>query len=252
MSSSPNPPIPPSRSNSKSGVATFVAFALAIGCVALGIVALTLQGGKKAAEQEVAKLKGDMEGMRTELDQTKAAVSRVAAERDARILIANLPPELQGPRPSDALAKITQAYQTAKSFASPTDPSGGSSSGAGGGKPVVPVAGVDAAASAALEAVAKTVVAKSFDTKVDPGNDGAKQATHRQIQMVLSKIGAYSKPISGNYKDTSEAVLAFQKAHKLKVDGVVGRGTWGEVRKKFESLPKTPATANTVTPATGN
>lgn len=241
MSTSPNPPIPPANRNSKSGVAGIVAFVLAIACVVLGIVAVTLQGGKKAAEQELAKAKGEVETARTELDQTKSAVQRVAAERDAQyVRVAALPVELQGPRPSDALQKINQMYQTAKALAGGASPDAGTTPGGQGGvKPITPGNIPDGAANAALEQVAKVVVTKAFDTKSDPGADAARQSTHRQIQIVLAKIGAYSKPISGNYKDTSEAVLAFQKANKLKVDGIVGRGTWGEVRKKFESLPKT-------------
>jgi peptidoglycan hydrolase-like protein with peptidoglycan-binding domain len=70
------------------------------------------------------------------------------------------------------------------------------------------------------------------------GTDPAKVAIHRDVQLVLAKIGAYSKPVTGNQKDTQDAIMAFQKANGLKADGIIGKGTWGKVREKFEAQPR--------------
>lgn len=244
MSSSPNPPIPPSSRSNKSGVAGIVAFILAIACVVLAVVAVTLQSGKKAAEQEAAKLKGDSEKLTADLEQTRRSVQNLALERDTQYLrLAQLPPELQGGRPSEALQKINQMYQSTKTASTDVVPSGG-----GAVKPVTPgTPGSQDAARTALDAVAKSVIAKALDTKADIGTDATKRQVHAQVQTVLARIGAFNKPISGNQKDTMDAVMAFQKANGLKVDGVIGKGTWGKVREKFEALPKT-ATASGATP----
>lgn len=245
MSSSPNPPIPPSSRSNKGGMAGIVAFILAIACVVLAVVAVTLQSGKEAAKQEAAKLKTENEKLGTDLDAARRSVQSVAQERDTQYLrVAQLPPDLQGARPAEALQKINQMYQATK--VASNDPSSGSNAV----KPVSPggttVPGSADASRAALEAVAKAVVAKSFNTKADIGTDAAKRQLHTQIQTVLARIGAFSKPVSGNPKDTADAVMAFQKANGLTVDGIIGRGTWGKVREKFEALPKT-ATASGAT-----
>lgn len=49
----------------------------------------------------------------------------------------------------------------------------------------------------------------------------------RQIQTALKNAGFYKGPVDGKIgKKTKAAIIAFQKAHKLRADGVVGRKTW--------------------------
>ena len=72
------------------------------------------------------------------------------------------------------------------------------------------------------------------------------------LQRRLKELGLYQGAIDGKYgPGTQEAVRAFQKANKLKADGVVGRDTYAKLYVQLE--PEAPvssaATAPTVTPS---
>src|SRR5262249_5960726 len=88
-------------------------------------------------------------------------------------------------------------------------------------------------ASAWLEKIAQVVSKQTIDTKT-AASDANKTEIYKGVQTVLARVGAYSKPVTGTQKDTMDAVMAFQKANGLKADGVIGKGTWGKVREKFE------------------
>lgn len=58
------------------------------------------------------------------------------------------------------------------------------------------------------------------------------QPSIRQIQIALKNSGYYKGSIDSKPgPQTKEAIKAFQKANGLKVDGVVGKVTWSELRK---------------------
>lgn len=56
--------------------------------------------------------------------------------------------------------------------------------------------------------------------------------TAKQIQMALKNAGFYKGSIDAKIgPKTKEAIMAFQKAHGLKVDGVAGKKTLQELKK---------------------
>lgn len=53
----------------------------------------------------------------------------------------------------------------------------------------------------------------------------------RELQKALKAAGVYEGKIDGKIGSrTRAAVVAFQKAHSLKADGVVGQKTWNELK----------------------
>jgi len=59
-----------------------------------------------------------------------------------------------------------------------------------------------------------------------------KRLSTKQIQQALKKAGFYKGEIDGRAgPKTKEAIMKFQKARGLKVDGVVGKRTSAELRK---------------------
>ena len=85
------------------------------------------------------------------------------------------------------------------------------------------------------EIIARQVAKASINTKEPSGNDPSKIQLNKGIQIVLSRVGTFSKPPTGAGQDTYEAVVAFQKTNKLTPDGVIGKGTWGRIREKLEA-----------------
>jgi len=56
-----------------------------------------------------------------------------------------------------------------------------------------------------------------------------------QIQKALANAGFYKGNIDGKIGPMSkQAIMDFQKANSLKVDGVVGPQTWGELEKHLQ------------------
>jgi len=73
-----------------------------------------------------------------------------------------------------------------------------------------------------------------------------KDARVQDIQTALKNTGHYKGPIDGkNGPLTKEAVKDFQKANGLKVDGKVGRKTWGVLSPYLnpETVPTKPSNA---------
>lgn len=55
-------------------------------------------------------------------------------------------------------------------------------------------------------------------------------ASPQDVQMALQKAGYYNGEVDGKIgRQTTEAIKQFQKDHELKVDGIVGRGTWAQM-----------------------
>jgi peptidoglycan hydrolase-like protein with peptidoglycan-binding domain len=82
---------------------------------------------------------------------------------------------------------------------------------------------------------------------------GAKGDAVKTLQKALTDKGYQPGPLDGKFGPrTRAAVLAFQRANKLTVDGWVGPQTWGRLNAATPATPATPATAGTApaTPAT--
>ena len=63
----------------------------------------------------------------------------------------------------------------------------------------------------------------------------ARSATAYQIQTALQKAGFYTGTIDGKIGErTKAAVMEFQKARNLKVDGLIGQETWEQLIKYLE------------------
>lgn len=71
----------------------------------------------------------------------------------------------------------------------------------------------------------------------------------REIQTALQNAGYYSGNIDGKIGGkTIEAIKEFQRGNNLKVDGIVGAGTWAQL-KNAPAATAAPATASTATTA---
>lgn len=239
--------------SSKKGAPALLTGILAIACVALIIACYTVYSNAQGRIQDVrTKAEQDVKAA-----QDKAAADVTSARNDfarvtselqaARRLAMGLPPALRGTSDQDTAARIQKMFDeysamTAAAAQTPKPTPGGGQAGAGGNSP----AGGGAAAAlpgqdtpaAWLENISRQVAKGSINTKLPTGNDPAKVATHRGIQMVLARVGAFGKPPTGNPDDTYTAVVAFQKANGLTADGIIGKGTWGKVREKYESMPR--------------
>jgi murein L,D-transpeptidase YcbB/YkuD len=236
MSSSPNPPIPP-RNTSKGSSGVLIAF-LAIAAIGLAILSISLWNNNSTLRGDVKALEEAKAAEELKRVAAEAQVTKLNQDLQRAVMVSRLPAGMNASGPIDALAKIEKLYADSIAGAVPggSGPTPVPGPGTLGGS--APAIG-DTAIAAALEAVSKAVVTKALDTKaaVAP-TDSARITLHRQVQSVLARIGAFNKPVSGNQKDTLEAVQAFQKANGLKVDGVIGRGTWGKVREKYEAMTR--------------
>lgn len=60
-------------------------------------------------------------------------------------------------------------------------------------------------------------------------------ATNQQVQSALKNAGYYDGSIDGKIGSmTKKAIKEFQKDHGLKVDGVIGKKTWMEMKNYLE------------------
>lgn len=74
---------------------------------------------------------------------------------------------------------------------------------------------------------------------------GDKGLAVKTAQTLLNKHGA-KLVVDGDFgAKTESAVIAFQKAHKLTADGIIGKNTWAELRKTSQTIPTSPAPKRT-------
>ncbi len=225
-----------STSNKGGGMGGVVTIVLVLACIGLLIGCLVLYSGKQAMAADVKKFQDDMKVLQDDSVKKDQSIATLKSEVEKRIPLFRLPTEMQARDVNDAVQKITAMVQQPKPV-TPVTPGPGPNSGQAGGAGATPPAADSPAMW--LENVSRAVASKSINTKEPTNNDPAKVAMHRGIQIVLARIGAFNKPATGNAQDTFDAVMAFQKANALKQDGIIGKGTWGKVREKFESMPKT-------------
>jgi hypothetical protein len=201
---------------------------LAIACIVLIGACFFIYNAKAEAQKSLAatalELKDAKETLTINQNVMQAKdmkIQQLAADLNRSIPLARLPEQFKAPTVNEAIARMQQMGE------SPVAAKGGS------GSLALPASDSPAAW---VETIARTVAHGSINTKEAAGNDPSKIQLHKGIQLVLSRIGAYHKPISGSPADTYQAVTAFQKANKLAADGIIGKGTWGKVREKMESV----------------
>lgn len=225
------------KASSGGGFGGILTIILVVACIGLLIACLVQYSAKNelqktfdAQKTELDAAKKDLDGSRNQLANKTREADALRADLGKSIRLASLPAPLQGATPGEAMDKIQQLLTGGRPTVAAA-PGGAAATG--------PVVTPPADSPAAwMENIARQVATKSFNTKEAIGTDQAKQQMHRGTQVVLARIGAFSKPVSGNPQDTYDAVMAFQKANGLKADGIIGKGTWGKVREKFDALPR--------------
>ncbi len=107
--------------------------------------------------------------------------------------------------------------------------------------------------SAEEPAEASSVSRTSSALKAEPSKADTKSAdiirvgvSGRELQKALKAAGVYEGKVDGKVgAKTRSAVVAFQKAHSLKADGVVGQKTWNELKAYLEAPAETGAAGDT-------
>lgn len=85
------------------------------------------------------------------------------------------------------------------------------------------------------EIKSKEEIAKIMGPQAKAIKEKLPQDRKKQIQIALQRAGFYKGKIDGKIgPQTRQAIREFQKAKGLKVDGVVGKNTWNELRKYLE------------------
>jgi len=67
-----------------------------------------------------------------------------------------------------------------------------------------------------------------------PANDQRTVDLYKHIQRLLSAIGFYNGEINGDQGLTYQAVMEFQAANNLHVDGILGEMTWSKIKEKLD------------------
>lgn len=203
---------------------------LVLACILLIGACFYISSGKREVQtklDEVTTKLNDANSATADATNKLTAANRdVATFRgmvERSIPLSRLPAAVQAPTANEALAKIQQMADGPKMAEN-------TKSGAPNMTPPT-----NDSPAAWMETIAKQVAKTSINTKEPAGNDAAKVQMHKGIQIVLARVGAFSKPTTGNSQDTFEAVVAFQKANKLAADGIIGKGTWSKVREKLEA-----------------
>lgn len=218
-----------SSKGGSSGFGGMLTILLTVACIVLIGACFFINNAKgeaqKALESSKAELKDAKDTLAAKdmnLQAQSQKIQQMAADLNRSIPLARLPEAVKAGTVGEALAKITQLTEAPVQQASK-------------GGPTPPMPASDSPA-AWMETISKQVARGSINTKESVGNDANRAQMHKGIQIVMTRVGAFNKPISGNPQDTYEAVAAFQKANKLTADGIIGKGTWGKVREKFESV----------------
>jgi peptidoglycan hydrolase-like protein with peptidoglycan-binding domain len=234
--SRPNTPTSVERmtgSSSKSGSGGFggmLTILLTVACVVLIGACFFINNAKAEAQKALETSKKDLTDAKETLAAREMALQtevrrtqQLAADLNRSIPLARLPESVKAGTVGEALAKITQLTEAPQP----------QNNGKGTTLTALPP---NDSPMAWMETISRTVASKSINTKESVGNDSNKVQLHKGIQIVMTRVGAFNKPISGNPQDTFDAVTAFQKANKLTADGIIGKGTWGKVRERFESV----------------
>ena len=99
---------------------------------------------------------------------------------------------------------------------------------------VAALAGAEPAAAGPAAPGRPSGVCGEADTLGVPGRPDPPDAV-RELQLGLRLLGRFPYPITGVYDErTREAVRAFQEAHGLPPDGVVGPRTWDALARAYD------------------
>ena len=77
----------------------------------------------------------------------------------------------------------------------------------------------------------KTTAKKSSSSSSKSNDIVRVDVNHKTVQTALKNAGYYAGSIDGKIGSKSkQAINDFQKDHELKVDGIIGRQTWSELK----------------------
>lgn len=96
--------------------------------------------------------------------------------------------------------------------------------------------------AAAIRSRASVVPAPSASSSQPLLADGARGPEVKALQRTLTSLGFDCGPVDGKFgPQTEAAVVAFQRAQKLTVDGIVGPETWGALQPSGRPPPPPPS-----------
>ncbi|MDS1030297.1 peptidoglycan-binding protein [Bacillota bacterium LX-D] len=82
-----------------------------------------------------------------------------------------------------------------------------------------------------VKIIGRVFTGRILQVGVEPGSDVV------AVQEKLQVLGYYQGDVDGVYgSQTRNAVMAFQKAHKLATDGIVGPATYEELEKTYDTV----------------
>jgi hypothetical protein len=182
---------------------------LALGVVSLVLLlVVVLRGNSLTIGTEGLAIGGDLERRVTELESAKKELE-VVLRRDY-VRVKDLPVQLQGGDPESVIRSI--------------------------GELSAKIAMVESDITHSVRLVAAVVKSqKLINLRGDASKDVRGMLVNREIQRVMSALGHHDGALNGDVEATRNAVEQFQRTNKLKVDGRVGKDTWGKVAELIET-----------------
>jgi len=160
------------------------------------------------AEQKHQTLQQAYQQSQDRLRMVQASQTKLAAEIKQSLALDQLPTDLRASNPQLAVLKIQRLWEDQQTFSPQT---------------------VDALLQLLVQIIDTGII-----NTTRPADDTRTQDLYCAVQVVLRSINIYQGEVTGDQKATSEALTAFQRSSKLKVDGKMGMKTFGALAEQFK------------------